>query len=161
MEATHQSQFAKAQYELVKGSRSVFLTYCKTITPNDFVDQNTSFGRGGSMRNLLVHIANTYQYWIDNISLGKNVIYFEYESQKDIEDVIRLFDIVDNFMLEFFLIMENSNKKIEFEINGKSLSATSFELFSHVITHEFHHKGQILSISRHLGYLPVDTDIMR
>jgi uncharacterized damage-inducible protein DinB len=36
-----------------------------------------------------------------------------------------------------------------------------FKLFTHTITHEFHHKGQILTLSRQLGYTPVDTDIMR
>ncbi|MCB0624495.1 MAG: hypothetical protein KDC43_11415, partial [Saprospiraceae bacterium] len=39
--------------------------------------------------------------------------------------------------------------------------AEAFRLFTHVVTHEFHHKGQILSLTRHLGFVPVDTDVMR
>ena len=41
------------------------------------------------------------------------------------------------------------------------LKANPFKLFTHVITHEFHHQGQILPMSRQLGYIPVDTDVMR
>jgi uncharacterized damage-inducible protein DinB len=151
--------YSKMQYGFVKNSRAVLFDYCKTITAEDFTNQNTSFGRGGSMRNLLVHIANTYQYWVANLALKMNVPYPEYDDCKDIDDVIRLFDSVDDFMERF--ISEMDETEISFEINNEISSATPFKLFSHVITHEFHHKGQILSISRHLGYTPVDTDIMR
>ncbi|GGF18473.1 hypothetical protein GCM10010954_16540 [Halobacillus andaensis] len=33
-------------------------------------------------------------------------------------------------------------------------------LFTHTMTHEFHHKGQILSMVRHLGCEPIDTDVV-
>ncbi|MNY72090.1 DinB family protein [compost metagenome] len=64
-------------------------------------------------------------------------------------------------MNDFFELMENSEEEIEYESNGLKKTAEPFKLFSHVITHEYHHKGQILSLSRHLGYTPVDTDIIR
>ena len=38
---------------------------------------------------------------------------------------------------------------------------TPLQLFTHTITHEFHHKGQVMSMSRLLGYVPVDADIIR
>ncbi len=50
---------------------------------------------------------------------------------------------------------------IDITINDKIIIANPLKLFTHVITHEFHHKGQILSLSRHLGYVRVDTDIIR
>ena len=82
--------------------------------------------------------------------------------KKAINEVIELFDTVDNFMYEFIALLEKQgDKPIQYEINGIKNTAAPFKLFSHVITHEFHHKGQILSLSRHLGYIPVDTDIMR
>lgn len=155
------SDYSKEQYEYIKGSRNVLFEYCKTISREDFINQNTSFGRGGSIRNLLVHIANTYEYWIANLALKKDIIYTDYESNLTIQDVILLFDNVDLFMKEFITKMDLSNSEIVYEIQGSKNSATLFKLFSHVITHEYHHKGQILSLSRHLGYIPVDTDIMR
>jgi len=154
------SEFSKGQYDFVKGSRKVLFDYCKTINSEDFINQNTTFGRGGSMRNLLVHIANTYQYWIANISLNKDISYSKYEENKNIIDIIELFDSIDSFMKEFISILD-SESLIEYEIQGVKNVAKSFKLFSHVITHEYHHKGQVLSISRHLGYTPIDTDIMR
>ncbi|HEO8418505.1 TPA: hypothetical protein VBX77_000466 [Yersinia enterocolitica] len=30
----------------------------------------------------------------------------------------------------------------------------------HSITHEFHHKGQIVAMLRSLGYIPKNTDIL-
>ncbi|MFI5159066.1 MAG: DinB family protein [Sphingobacteriales bacterium] len=45
--------------------------------------------------------------------------------------------------------------------NGSGLTRSPFELFTHVTTHEFHHKGQVVSMSRQLGYTPVDTDVIR
>lgn len=155
------SDFAKEQYEFVKGSRKVLFEYCKTISEKDFVNQNTSFGRGGSMRNLLVHIANTYEYRIANLALKKNILYAEYKHNVKIQDVILLFDAVDFFMEEFILGMDQPENQIAYKISDVENSAKPFQLFSHVITHEYHHKGQILSLSRHLGYIPVDTDIMR
>jgi len=154
------SAYTKEQYEFVKESRNVLSEYCKTISPENFVNQNTSFGRGGSMRNLFVHIANTYEFWIANLALKKNLVYAEYEDFKTIQDVIILFDNVDNFISEFILEM-NHFEKIEYEIQNVKNSVKPFKLFSHVITHEYHHKGQILSLTRHLGYVPIDTDIMR
>ena len=113
------------------------------------------------MRNLLVHIANTYEYWIANLALKNDPKYAEYGNNLTIQDVILLFDEVDIFMEEFISKMDCSDQEIVYEIQGKKNSASPLKLFSHVITHEYHHKGQILSLSRHLGYIPVDTDIMR
>lgn len=155
------SDFAEHQYHFVKGSRKALFDYCETINPEDFVNQNSSFGRGGSMRNLLVHIANTYEYWVSEVALQMKTSYSTYENFKTIEDVKKLFDAVDLFMNELILKMKDPEGSVAYEINGTKHAASLLKIFSHVITHEYHHKGQILSLSRHLGYVPVDTDILR
>ncbi len=157
---TNYTNYAEEQYELVKGSRKVLLDYCSTISAVDFTDGNTSFGRGGSMRNLLVHIANTYQYWIAYHVLKRDVTFPKFEEKQNISEVVALFAEVDGFMDEFLKEMDNRNE-IEYELGGIKGTAKPFTLFTHVITHEYHHKGQVLSISRHLGYTPADTDVMR
>lgn len=154
------SEYCETQYELVKGSRIVLLEYCRTISADNFIKENTSFGRGGSIRNLLVHNVNTYQFWIGNVALKKSIVYTPYESCNNIEQVTEIYNSVDIFFREF-ISETDFDSEIEFTINGSKGYATPFKLFSHVITHEFHHKGQILSLSRHLGYKPIDTDIMR
>jgi uncharacterized damage-inducible protein DinB len=152
--------YQQKQYNLVLESRNILFDYCRTIREEDFINQNSSFGRGGSMRNLLVHIANIYEYWIANTTLKMNKIYSQYEDYKNIDDIINLFAAVNGFMNEF-LEFEKSSDQIEFERNGIKTTAEPLTIFTHVITHEFHHKGQILSLSRHLGYTPIDTDIIR
>lgn len=32
---------------------------------------------------------------------------------------------------------------------------------THVMTHEFHHKGKIMTMGRMLGYTPPDADVIR
>ena len=155
------SNYVKEQYEYIKDSRNVLFDYCKTISAEDFINQNTSFGRGGSMRNLLVHITNVYEHWIANIALKKNVKYADYENYNTIQEVIILFDAIDNLMVDFILSLDNFDNEIDYEIQNIKSSAKPLKLFTHVTTHEYHHKGQILSLSRHLGYTPVDTDIIR
>ena len=155
------SQFTKEQYELVLESRKVLIEYCKTISPEDFLYENSNFGRGGSIRNLLTHIANTYKFWISEHGLKKPIVFTPNESVQNIIDTIDLFDKIDMIIFEFIdLVGKMEKKHIEYEIDGIKSSTTPLRLFTHVITHEFHHKGQILSMSRYLGYTPVDTDII-
>jgi uncharacterized damage-inducible protein DinB len=44
---------------------------------------------------------------------------------------------------------------------NRQVSATPLQLFTHLLTHEFHHKGQIMTMCRLLGHIPPDTDVIR
>lgn len=78
-----------------------------------------------------------------------------------VDEVKRLFISIDQAVFDFVTKFEISAlTPIELEIKGRKRPFSPFELFTHLITHEFHHKGQVLSLSRHWGYLPVDTDII-
>jgi|SRR5699024_3471715 len=154
--------FFISQYKLVQQSRKILFEYCGTVSNEDFLNQNSSFGRGGSIRNLLVHIANTYEFWIIKYVLKKDITFTDYPSKNTIAEIKELFDSIDNEVLNFLTKYESSEfDLIDLKLNGITKRITAFELFTHVITHEFHHKGQILSLSRHLGYIPIDTDIIR
>jgi uncharacterized damage-inducible protein DinB len=149
------------QYDMVKGSREVLLQYCQTISTADFCKENSSFGRG-SIRNLLVHIANTYEFWIGQQALQKKMVFTSYESVGTVEETRQLFIEIDKLVAEFIAYFSRSYlANLSVTINDVSTKANALKLFTHVITHEYHHKGQVLSLSRHLGYTPVDTDILR
>lgn len=151
----------ETQYDYVKSSREVLLDYCATISEKDFVAESSSFGRG-SIRNLLVHIGNTYEFWIGTNALHAELDYTPYEAVKDVLQARDFFLTIDSLIARFFKIY--SGKFLEefpIKLNNQRVNATPLKLFTHGITHEFHHKGQILSLSRHLGYTPVDTDIIR
>ncbi|RDC57282.1 damage-inducible protein DinB [Pedobacter chinensis] len=149
------------QYDFVLYSRNTILEYIKTISAEDFVTDNSTFGRG-SIRNLLVHICDTYSAWIGERALGYNINYASFETYKHLDDCINYFSKVDGYMHRFFEKFK-SDYELEIDIfrNGETLKISPLRLFTHVITHEFHHKGQIMSLSRHLGYTPVDADIIR
>ena len=94
--------------------------------------------------------------------MNKNINFTEYNSIKSAIEVEGFFSNIDQLLEEFVSVYsEKCMIDIEININDKIIIANPLKLFTHVITHEFHHKGQILSLSRHLGYVPVDTDIIR
>ena len=158
----HTNSYFEYQYRLVQASRKTLFDYCKRISNENFLNQNSSFGRGGSIRNLLVHIANTYEYWIVKHALDNDIAFTEYTSINDIDAVVEMFGLIDTEIIDFSHRYESSKlMPIDLKLNGVTKTTTPLELFTHVITHEFHHKGQILSLSRHLGYVPIDTDIIR
>ncbi|PFP27641.1 hypothetical protein COJ96_15565 [Bacillus sp. AFS073361] len=59
---------------------------------------------------------------------------------------------------------QNLNVLIEREIPWREaserLSITPCKLLTHTITHEFHHKGQIVAMLRQMGYEPPNTDVL-
>jgi uncharacterized damage-inducible protein DinB len=149
------------QYNLIKSSRQVLLDYCEKVSEKDFITENTSFGRG-SIRNLLVHIGNTYEFWIGRHALNLASDFTEYGAVKDVLQAKEFFLRIDALIIRFIDVYSDKLLgDLTFEIKNQKVSASPLKLFTHVITHEFHHKGQILSLSRHLGYIPVDTDIIR
>jgi uncharacterized damage-inducible protein DinB len=157
-----ETSYLELQYKLVQQSRSVLLDYCRRITHTDLLNENSSFGRGGSIRNLLVHVVNTYQFWIVKNALKAEVVFTAYQSVSTIADIEQLFDEIDSSVYEFITTYGTRlYEGIDVEVGGTQKRLSVMELFTHVITHEFHHKGQVLSLSRHLGYIPVDTDIIR
>ena len=151
----------KNQYLLIQSSRGVLLDYCPTITPEHLLIENSTFGRG-SIRNLLVHNAYTYQYWLGAQALQKEIAFPDYDTITGISDIRHLFQDVDALVAEFIAVFSNAHlKPLTAVLRENTFDVTPLELFTHVLSHEFHHKGQVLSLSRHLGYVPVDTDVIR
>jgi uncharacterized damage-inducible protein DinB len=146
------------QYNLIKSARAVLLTYCESLTPEHFVATTPGFGHDGSIRNLLVHNANTYHYWIGFHCFGRAVQYPPYEAFTTVEDCRRYLMDMDELVAEF---IKKFAAVYSTDITSSKTTTSPLAVFTHVTTHEFHHKGQILSMSRHMGYIPVDTDIIR
>jgi uncharacterized damage-inducible protein DinB len=69
----------KQQYDFILSSRNTLLNYIRDISEQDFLTNNTSFGRG-SIRNLLVHIGQTYCSWIGERSLGIEQKFLPFEN---------------------------------------------------------------------------------
>ena len=149
------------QYELVRASRAVLMTYVATLSQQDFISSSPVFGRG-SVRNMLVHICDTYHYWIAARVLQTNPVFPACDTYRDLESCRVYFAQTDDMMALFFAHFQNNYlEPLSVSRSRGTEEIRPLTLFTHVTTHEFHHKGQILSLSRDLGYTPVDTDIIR
>lgn len=150
------------QYELVKGSREVVLRFCESFSPAELTKEVQGFGRG-PIDKTLVHIANTYTFWVANSVMEKSLPYHEYKPT-DIATIRKAFGTVNSFMEKFIVEYEEKIDQtivINIKDGTDKISVTPLQVFTHVITHEFHHKGQIMSMGRQLGYIPPDADIIR
>jgi uncharacterized damage-inducible protein DinB len=150
------------QYTFVQDSRAVLFSFCDAVSAAHFVKEVEGFGRGGSMRNLIVHVANSYRYWIAGHCMKETVSPLVYDDYVNVDDCRRLYNTVDGEIFRLISSFETDYMK-DIASSGPDniITASPFKVFMHGITHEYHHKGQMLSIARHLGYIPVDTDIIR
>jgi len=156
-------QLIASQYQEIKGARGALLTYCESMKPGDLYKPVAEFNNS-SIADLLVHNVNTYISWINNFGLDRNASFFKTEDVKSLDEIRSLFDQVNAFMNEFLEKHSNDFQKSFTGIvkhRGFPMTLSPLQLFTHAITHEFHHKGQILTMSRILGYIPADTDSIR
>jgi uncharacterized damage-inducible protein DinB len=156
-------QLLAAQYEGVKGARHALFGYCRTMTPVD-LHKNISIFNDNSILMLLTHIVNSYMHWVKFFDLQIPPLYFKDESVGDMDNVEHMFEQVDtaigDFLSRYKTAYEEPFTKMH-PSGDRFITTTPLMLYTHVITHEFHHKGQILTMSRLLGYTPVDTDVIR
>jgi uncharacterized damage-inducible protein DinB len=149
------------QYDWIQRSREILFSYCETLSPEDYVLELDAFG-GDSIRNLHVHVANCYRGWLGSRALGKSLSDIKADSVSDVQRMREVFRETDDIVNEF--LNEYKDKwdqtiLITFKSDGR-MEPTTLWLFTHTITHEFHHKGQIVKMGRQLGYTPPDTDLM-
>jgi uncharacterized damage-inducible protein DinB len=150
------------QYALIQGSREVVLNFIDTQVGTDLNTPVPAF-ENRAVRYLLMHNANTYFHWLSYFALKKPFDLLNDENFTNINLIRPVYTEVDN-TVAFFI--ENFKEQLDLPLyntlsRNRQVSATPLQLFTHVITHEFHHKGQIMSMCRLLGYTPPDTDVIR
>ncbi len=151
------------QYDLVKSARDVLITYCETFLHVDYLKELALFQQK-SIRDMQVHIANIYIHWLGRFAMNADIPYLE---EKEIGSAFAMrgrFDVLDQLVYRFMQAFgEQWQDPFTKTIPGDTgqLTTTPLTVFTHVITHEFHHKGQLLTMGRLLGYTPPDTDIIR
>jgi uncharacterized damage-inducible protein DinB len=150
------------QYQFTKDARSVLISYIRTMSQANFIRSHPAVGNGGSIRNLLVHINNCYHGWLMKFAFQEPFQKRANTELETLDDCEVYFELTDNLVSRFIDHFHNRyNEPITGQLASRDFSAAPLQLFSHVVTHEFHHKGQILVLGRMWGYEPVDTDILR
>jgi uncharacterized damage-inducible protein DinB len=81
------------------------------------------------------------------------------------DEIKERFETVDSYVNEVFEVFahqmdEPIQRQIPWRDGGESISMTPNKLLMHTITHEFHHKGQIMAMARQMGYEPPNTDVL-
>ncbi|HNP95094.1 MAG TPA: DinB family protein [Cyclobacteriaceae bacterium] len=153
---------ATKQYTFVKGSREVVFNFCETMSVEHFTKPVENFGRG-SICGTQAHIADTYIHWIGKFALQKQIEYLNREKVNNVgalrSEFIQVNKLVEEFFEKFY---DDADELLERNIPDRGkVGFTPLKLFTHVITHEFHHKGQMMSMARINGYIPPDTDLIR
>jgi uncharacterized damage-inducible protein DinB len=154
--------YLAGQYQLVIGSRNVVMEFCHKLDDKIFVKLNSFNDK--SISDLLVHVTHVYTFWLGKFSLKKDVAFAGPDEIKSLSALQQLFENVNELVTEYLrYIHQTSIKEFSGEAGtpAKVITRSPFEIFTHVITHEFHHKGQILNMGRQLGLVPPDTDIIR
>lgn len=112
---------------------------------------------------MYVHIANTYIAWAGNFALKDSSPYLDQDKPLNIIQLQNLFTQVDEIMHRF--ITHFATDPIQavkgYKWPEKYIATDAYSIFTHIITHEFHHKGQAMTMARLLGHTPPDTDVMR
>lgn len=155
-------ELLKQQYELVKSARAALLSYLDTI-PFERLKEPQSTYSNKDICYLLAHNASVYVHWLVNFARQKNVVLFDANDLKTMLEIRLMYEQVDIEVAVFLDEFKDAETLVEQFIKSKNdtLTTSVLQLFTHVITHEFHHKGQVLNITRQLGFTPVDTDIIR
>lgn len=148
------------QYALTQRSRELVFGFIETKIDDGFNKPIPAYD-GKTIRYLLVHNARCYLHWLSFFAMRQPFEPVPHEGYTTPDLMRGLYRQVDDTVAVF---LEHFKEKMDIRIkeihdDGYHDSATPLQLFTHVMTHEFHHKGQVLSMFRLLGHVPPDTDV--
>jgi len=152
-------------YGWIIRTREELFDYTMALPPEIYTREHPDFAYG-SLRNIQAHIANCYLGWVGHygLSIERDQIAFEATSVPDAEAMRVKFDEVDRIVEKACRVFDQPDVSFELVRPGRDrLQVTQRWLVMHPITHEFHHKGQLLALGRVLGF-PLapggDTDLV-
>jgi uncharacterized damage-inducible protein DinB len=176
-------------YDWVKRTREQLFKYTESL-PSDVYLQPQSALPPSSLRDIHAHVANMYEWFIGRFYMGlepyqqqlaalpplptatqaarvEAIITLERAETLRLTDVTamrRKFLEVDSLLERAFETFDELDKPFEItRASGRRTVVTQRWLVVSNITHEFHHKGQMLAFGRALGYpLPeaIETDMV-
>jgi uncharacterized damage-inducible protein DinB len=152
-------------YEWVKQTHEVLFEYTDNL-PNDVYTLEHPDFAYGSIRNIQAHVAGCYQFWVGAMGLQQTISYVDEpaSSLPDAQSMRAAFTKVDLMLEEAFEKFQSLDEPLQVVRPGRDVLMVSQRwLITHPITHEFHHKGQLLALGRVLGHplsSGMDTDLV-
>jgi len=148
-------------------SRGILLGFLTTLKPEDYTNEIGGLG-WGSIRGTLIHTAECYDFWFAGVLGAREFEGWRVEDYSDLPTLRARWDEVMAGNLAFLHDMGdewlNTERVWRRRWNRDDLGEeigrfTPCWVALHTITHEFHHKGQIVFAAHHLGYSPPETDL--
>lgn len=154
----------RQQYEWVRAARNNLFAFLEELPARILFQTIPDFGHGTIMRTHL-HVVDSYKWWLESFAFKKidehsDISVHEIDGA-DVKFIRERFaeadELVQRFLDEY---RDRWFEPIEQDESwqGYPKAPTPLLLLTHTQTHEFHHKGQIVSMARHLGYPPPADD---
>jgi uncharacterized damage-inducible protein DinB len=146
-------------YNWVKRTRGILFEYLETLPNEVYLQEHPDFAYG-NIRNIQAHIAGCYLFWVGSMGLNFEVKKATLENIPNVVAMKHKFLEVDTILEQAFRDFTDVDKIFEVTRPKRDTLAVSQRwLVMHPITHEFHHKGQLLALARVLGHpIPANMD---
>ena len=141
-------------------SLTLVLDHLATIPEGDYAKEVSDFGFP-TLRAQIIHVLNCEGFWIHTLQRAR----FEDEDTADwpsVPDARVLQRRVSANTLAYLSGLSDEQLNADTELlfsDGDKAVRTPALVLHHILTHAFHHKGQIVSMCRTLGHPAPDTDL--
>jgi uncharacterized damage-inducible protein DinB len=141
-------------------SLSLVLDHLSTMPASDYVAEISGFGFR-TLREQAIHIFNCEGFWLHTLQ-GLRYESRPVEKYPVLADVRRLQKEVSQSTHAYLSTLTDQQLNADTELHfsdGDVAVRTPALVLHHVLTHAFHHKGQIVAMCRALGHPTPDTDL--
>lgn len=120
-------------------------------------------GSHGSIRGTLAHLAAAEKLWLERWQGKDGTKLLPQQEFDTIERATRRLTEIDAEMLNFInqFIESDLEKSMTYTTTqGKSHSNLFQHMFSHMLNHSTYHRGQLATLLRQAGAVPISTDLI-
>lgn len=141
-------------------SLTLLLDHLSTMPTSDYVKELSNFGFS-TLRNQMIHAFNCEGFWIHTLQgleyADRNPTKYPAVADARLmqQEVSRRTQAYLSSLTDQQL---NTDTELHFSDGDKALRTPAL-ILHHVLTHAFHHKGQIVAMCRELGHPAPDTDL--
>ena len=143
-----------------QASLNLALDHLSTMPANDYGTELSGFGFP-TLREQAIHIFNCEGFWVHTLQ-GLRYVNRTPEDCPAVADVRLLQKEISQATHAYLSSLTNQQLNADTELHfsdGDVSVRTPALVLHHVLTHAFHHKGQIVAMCRALGHPASDTDL--
>jgi len=141
-------------------SLNLLLSHLSTVPASGFVRELPGFGFS-TLQKQIIHIFNCEGFWIHTLQ-GLEYVDRNPAEYRNVADARLLQQEVSEGTRAYLSSLTNQQLNTDMELHfsdGDKAVRTPALILHHLLTHAFHHKGQIVAMCRELGYPAPDTDM--